>query len=79
MRDLRKFLLKAIDILPSRSRAVVLMRYTDQLSFREIGQALSIPEATAKTYFQRAKEPLRALLMPEFAGERGMERCNTIK
>ncbi len=61
-------------MLPSHSRAVVLLRYTQQLSFREIGQALSIPVATAKTYFYRAKKPLRARLSPEFAHERGMER-----
>jgi RNA polymerase sigma factor (sigma-70 family) len=72
LRDLRVLLLEAIQMLPSRSRAVVMLRYTDQLSFREIGQALGIPEATAKTYFHRAKEPLRALLKPEFANERGI-------
>ena len=55
-------LLEAIETLPSRYRTVVLLRYTNQLSFREIGQALSIPVATAKTYFFRAKAPLRALL-----------------
>ena len=74
LRDLRDLLLEAIQMLPSRSRAVVMMRYTNQLSFREIGQALGIPEATAKTYFHRAKAPLRALLKPEFSHEGGMER-----
>ena len=74
LRELRKLLLEAIEMLPSRSRAVVMMRYTNQLSFREIGQALGIPEATAKTYFHRAKEPLRAFLKPEFANEWRLER-----
>jgi DNA-directed RNA polymerase specialized sigma24 family protein len=32
------------------------------LSFSEIGQTLNMPEATAKTYFQRAKPLLRAAL-----------------
>ena len=50
-----------------RYRAVVLLRYTTHLSFREIGQALSIPETTAKTYFYRARKPLRRLLGSEFA------------
>ena len=67
LRDLRELLLEAIEMLPSRSRAVVLMRYTNQLSFREIGQALSIPETTAKTYFSRARKQLRNLLGSEFA------------
>jgi RNA polymerase sigma-70 factor (ECF subfamily) len=52
--------------LPSRYREVVLLRYTNHLNFREIGQALGIPASTAKTYFYRAKKPLRTLLGPEF-------------
>ncbi len=72
--ELRKLLLDAIETLPSRYRTVVQLRYATQLSFREIGQELGIPVATAKTYFYRAKEPLRALLEPEFAGERDTAR-----
>jgi RNA polymerase sigma factor (sigma-70 family) len=67
LRELRQRLLDAIETLPSRFRAVVLLRYTDQLSFREIGQVLSMPESTAKTYFYRASKQLRTLLGSEFA------------
>ena len=67
LRELRRRLLEAIETLPSRYRAVVLMRYDTQLSFREIGRALSIPETTAKTYFYRARKQLRTLLESEFA------------
>jgi RNA polymerase sigma-70 factor (ECF subfamily) len=67
LHELRQRLLDAIETLPVRYRAVVLLRYTTQLSFREIGQALSIPEITAKTYFYRARKPLRTLLESEFA------------
>jgi RNA polymerase sigma-70 factor (ECF subfamily) len=67
LHELRELLLDAIETLPVRYRAVVLLRYTTQLSFREIGQALSIPETTAKTYFYRARKPLRTLLESEFA------------
>ncbi len=66
LHELRQRLLDAIETLPVRYRAVVLLRYTTQLSFREIGQALSIPETTAKTYFYRARKPLRTLLESEF-------------
>jgi RNA polymerase sigma factor (sigma-70 family) len=52
----------AIQALPPRFRSVVLLRYTGQLSFSEIGKALNMPESTAKTYFQRAKPLLRANL-----------------
>jgi RNA polymerase sigma-70 factor (ECF subfamily) len=60
--DLQHILQRAIDALPPKFRAVVLLRYASQLSFSEIGQALQMPEATAKTYFQRAKPLLRASL-----------------
>jgi RNA polymerase sigma factor (sigma-70 family) len=64
--DLQACLQKAIDTLPPKFRSVVLLRYASQLSFSEIGQSLSMPEATAKTYFQRAKPLLRAALASQF-------------
>ncbi len=60
--DLQECLQRAIQALPPKFRSVVLLRYALQLSFSEIGQALNMPEATAKTYFQRAKPLLRATL-----------------
>ena len=63
--DLRNALRRAIDSLPPRYRRVVLLRYAGQQSFVEIGQALHIPAATAKTHFQRAKALLRAALTTE--------------
>ena len=61
--DLQQRLQEAIQTLPIKFRSVVLLRYAGQLSFSEIGQTLSMPEATAKTYFQRAKPLLRTALM----------------
>src|SRR6266480_7475036 len=60
--DLQHKLRQAIDSLPPKFRSVVLLRYTSQLSFSEIGRVLNMPEATAKTYFQRAKPLLRTTL-----------------
>lgn len=61
--DLQYRLQDAIQTLPIKFRSVVLLRYAGQLSFSEIGQTLNMPEATAKTYFQRAKPLLRTALM----------------
>ncbi len=58
-RDVQETLLKAIGALPPKFRAVVLLRYASQLSYAEIGRLLTMPEATAKTYFQRAKPLLK--------------------
>lgn len=60
--DLQVHLQQAILALPPKFRPVVILRYTAQLSFSEIGRMLHIPEATAKTYFQRAKPLLRSAL-----------------
>ncbi len=57
--DLQQKLHAAIDTLPPKFRSVVLLRYAGQLSFSEIGKSLQMPEATAKTYFQRARPLLR--------------------
>ena len=60
--DLQRRLHLAISALPPKFRSVVYLRYTAQLSFSEIGEVLSMPTATAKTYFQRAKPLLRTHL-----------------
>ena len=60
--DLQQRLHQAIQALPPKFRAVVFLRYAAQLSFSEIAQALNMPTATAKTYFQRAKPMLCANL-----------------
>jgi len=60
--DVQARLLDAIKRLPPRFRSVVFLRYSKQLTFPEIGKKLGMPEATAKTYFSRAKPLLRASL-----------------
>ncbi len=64
-RDLQQLLRQAIQTLPPKFRSVVILRYASQLSFSEIGKILSMPEATAKTYFHRAKVLLRKTLGPQ--------------
>lgn len=67
--DLQQKLQQAIHALPPKFRAVVLLRYTGQLSFYEIGRTLNMPEATAKTSFQRARPLLRQLMAPHWKSE----------
>ena len=63
--ELQHDLQQAIEALPPGFRSVVWLRYRAQLSFPEIGRRLGIPEATAKTYFFRAKPLLRAFFMQQ--------------
>ncbi len=64
--DLQSALRSAIEALPPKFRSVVLLRYAGQLSFSEIGKTLNMPEATAKTYFQRARPLLRTALASQW-------------
>ena len=59
----QRFLYQALSDLPQRYRVIVWLRYSTMLTFGEIGRMLQIPEATARTYFQRAKLLLRRSLV----------------
>ncbi|MCS7001919.1 MAG: sigma-70 family RNA polymerase sigma factor [Dehalococcoidia bacterium] len=63
--DLQRVLGEAIRRLPPKYRQVVALRYTSDLTFREMGEALNLPENTVKTLFQRAKTRLRELLVDQ--------------
>lgn len=65
--DLQDVLQNAIQSLPPKFRDVVTLRYLAQLSFSEIGRTLHMPEATAKTYFHRAKVLLRKTLSSQLS------------
>jgi RNA polymerase sigma-70 factor (ECF subfamily) len=60
--ELQRLLQQVITNLPPKYRPIVWLRYTTLLNFGEIGRILHIPEATAKTYFQRAKARMRQSL-----------------
>ncbi|GCE07844.1 RNA polymerase sigma factor [Dictyobacter aurantiacus] len=61
-REMQDFMRKAIGTLPPKFRDVVWLRYVSKPSFGEIGEALNMPESTAKTYFYRATRLMRQQL-----------------
>ncbi|MDR0898667.1 MAG: sigma-70 family RNA polymerase sigma factor [Oscillospiraceae bacterium] len=52
----------AIMNLPPKLKAVILLRYYQELSFSEIAEALEIPMGTVSTRMNAAKKKLRAKL-----------------
>ncbi len=60
--DVQRQLRQAIGTLPPRYQAIVWLRYTQELSFSEIGSRLNMPANTVKTYFHRARPQLCAVL-----------------
>ena len=61
--DLQEALHRAIEGLPRIFRSIVLLRYTEELTFKEIAQRLHMSEHTVRTYFRRACPLLRASLV----------------
>ncbi len=60
--DLYTVLRRATCCLPPRFRLIVQMHCFKELSFKEIGRRLSMPEPTVKTYYYRSLPLLRKML-----------------
>ncbi|MBQ8396766.1 MAG: sigma-70 family RNA polymerase sigma factor [Clostridia bacterium] len=58
---LQKHVLK----LKEKHKVVLLMKYVDSMSNKEIAERLHIPESTVATHLQRAKQQLKAALEKE--------------
>ncbi|MEO6509546.1 MAG: SigE family RNA polymerase sigma factor [Nocardioides sp.] len=63
-------LMDALGRLSVRDRAVLALRYLEDLSVREVAVALDVPEGTVKSQASRALTRLEALLSPaQHSGE----------
>lgn len=51
--------------LPDRQRAVIALRYVDDLPISQVAELLGLSEGTVKSHCFRATESLRAALRPE--------------
>ncbi len=56
---------KAVGLLPVKLRAVVVLRYIQDLSYQEVAHALSCSQGTVKSRLNRAHEKLRKILGKE--------------
>jgi RNA polymerase sigma-70 factor (ECF subfamily) len=53
----------AVEALPEKYRAVVIMRHLQDMPVEEIGRVLSLPTGTVKTHLFRGRELLRRRLV----------------
>ncbi|MEQ6390575.1 RNA polymerase sigma factor SigW [Bacillaceae bacterium S4-13-58] len=60
--ELQEYLQKEILSLPEKYRAVIVLRYLDELPLQEISEILDIPVGTVKTRVHRGREALRKKL-----------------
>jgi RNA polymerase sigma-70 factor (sigma-E family) len=70
----RPALVDALATLAPRQRAVVVLRYYDDLSVREVAHALGVSEGTVKSQTSDALARLRVLLGDEIAPSEGATR-----
>lgn len=66
--ELRQALARALDALPEKYRAVLILRDVQQLSINETAVALGLSEANVKTRLCRARLQMRDALAPGFDG-----------
>ncbi|KGE12884.1 RNA polymerase sigma factor [Sphingobacterium deserti] len=59
-------ILKLLDKIPDIQRSIFNLFEIEGYSHEEIGEMLSIPESTSRTYLTRAKQRLRKLYIEEF-------------
>ena len=57
-------LLRAMDLLDTRHRAVLVLRYFNDLSYREIAEALEIPLGTVKSRLNHSLKYLKEQMNP---------------
>ncbi len=62
-RELSQALLRALESLGARDRAVLLMREVEGMSYQELAMALEVPLGTLKAVLHRARERLRQRLL----------------
>lgn len=58
----RQAVLEAVSSLPPEYRAVVVLRYQEDMAYQEIAAALGVPVTTVETRLFRAKRMLRPML-----------------
>jgi RNA polymerase sigma-70 factor (ECF subfamily) len=63
-REGREVLQRALLALPAEQRAVFVLRVQEELSYREIAEALDLSPGTVMSRLSRAREKLREALAP---------------
>jgi RNA polymerase sigma-70 factor (ECF subfamily) len=55
-----------IELLPTMYRTAITLYHLDELSYAEIGKAMSLPEGTVKSHIFRARKLLRDRLLAKY-------------
>lgn len=59
-KDMRAYLEKGLDAIPSKYREVLVLHYFEDMAYKDIADILQVPQGTVGIRLKRAKEALRA-------------------
>lgn len=62
-REMSKMVLQVLDQLEPNYRQALLLRYTEELSYEEISQAMEVPLNTVRTWIKRGRDKLKTLVL----------------
>jgi len=67
--DLAHRIQKEIKQLPLQFQTILTLFHLDEMSYREIGEIMSLPEGTVKSYLFRARKCLKERLLEQYQPE----------
>lgn len=67
--ELNQFLHAEINRLPVQYRTVITLYHLDELSYKEIGEIVNLPEGTVKSYLFRARKLLKERMLEKYPAE----------
>jgi RNA polymerase sigma factor (sigma-70 family) len=68
-KDRAEIIKKEIEKLPENYKIILTLYHIDELSYKDIGDAVDMPEGTVKSYLFRARKMLRDSLLEIYRGE----------
>jgi len=68
-KDRAEIIKKEIEKLPENYKIILTLYHIDDLSYKDIGDAVDMPEGTVKSYLFRARKMLRDNLLEIYRGE----------
>jgi RNA polymerase sigma factor (sigma-70 family) len=73
-KEISVLLRSEIDRMPAHYRTILTLYHLDQMSYKEIGETMQLPEGTVKSYLFRARRQLKQELLTKYQRE---DLCNS--
>ncbi len=69
MKDRADIIRSEIEKLPHKYKVILTLYHMDELSYKDIGQVVDMPEGTVKSYLFRARKMLKESLVKTYQGD----------